>query len=168
MRHLATLPGCLVGLLLVVCSANAGCRDDAFADACGLDLHVTAPGLVFAPRDSIAFTMELSNRGEHPVFVPGSFFEDGLLPCAVLASGKVESFKATFAAPECETLPGHGDIVLEAGSSVTFEKLTLAPLEPGVQQWSFAGVLYRCPAIPYSVHCVIESNTVELIVRPER
>lgn len=112
--------------------------------------------------------MELSNRGDHPVYVPGSFFKYGPLPCAVLASGKIESFKAIFAAPECEKLPGHGDLLLEAGGSVTFEKLTFAPPEPGVQQWSFVGVLYRCPAIPYSDHCEFESNTVELIVRLER
>jgi len=129
---------------------------------------VATHGLVFAPRDSIVFAMELSNRGERPVYVPGSFFEYGLLPCAVLASGEVELFKATLAAPACEELPGHGDIVLEAGGGVTFEKLTFAPPEAGAQQRSFEGVLYRCPAIPYSDHCKIESNTVELFVRPGR
>lgn len=129
---------------------------------------MTVNGSVFAPRDSLAFTMKLSNHGVQPVYIPGSFFKYGPLPCAVLPSGKVEYFKAIFGAPECDMLPGDGDIILEVGGSVTFKDLNFAHPEPGVQRWSFEGLLYKCPAVQYSVNCEIESNTVELIVQSER
>jgi hypothetical protein len=155
-------------LSLVTSVATAGCRGVEFVDECGLELQVTADAREYAPRDSVTFTMVLSNRGELSVYVPGSFLEYGPLPCAVPASGKVEHFKATFAAPDCKSLPDRGDLILEPGDSVTFAKSAPALPEPGLQQWSFEGALYRCPAIPHSVDCGIESNMVEVMVRPER
>ena len=168
MKINAKLVVCLFGLLLLSGESLAGCRDDPHADDCGLKFLITTEKSVYAPRDSIVFTIELSNHGKQPVYIPASFFDRGVLPCTELPSGKGESYKAIFGAPECDKFPNEGDIVLEVGNSVEFRKFNFAHPELGNQKWSFEGVLYKCPEIPYSIYCEIESNTVELNVSPER
>lgn len=157
----------LVCFSIIASHAWAGCRNNPYADYCGLAFKVKTEKSVYSPREQIDFIIELVNTSQKAVYIPSSLLKNGPIPCVELASGEVIDFNASFPAPECDKMPSEGDFVLEAGKSIKFTMGRPAYPEIGQQIWTFESVLYECPEIFNSVNCEIESYNLELIVREE-
>ena len=166
MARVASILVILTGTLVFACIARAGCRD-AGTDSCGLVFEIKTDEIMYTPLQPIVTTIELWNRGTKPVFLPATFFKYATLGCLELPSGNVRGFKAIYPAPDCEAPPSDKDVLLEPGQCFEYDKTVHAYPEPGTQKLSFEALLYRCPNIPFSVNCEIESNTAEFVVREE-